>query len=297
MQKRESIQLKIADIIKSKQVTLSFEVFPPKTDDAYDSVAQAVTALSFLAPDYISVTYGAGGGTSKNTVRIARDIEKNLHTTALAHLTCVSSAKEDVSGILSRLKENGIKNVLALRGDRPSGPPDLSRPDEYRYAYQLVKDIRAAGDFCIGAACYPEGHIESESPEEDLTHLREKVDCGVDFLVTQMFFENRSMYSFMDRAARKGISVPVIVGIMPVISSKTIRRMVDLSGTSLTPRLNSILDKWGDDPDAMMQAGIIHASEQIIDLVSNGIRGIHIYTMNKPEVAQAICKNTGFLYH
>jgi methylenetetrahydrofolate reductase (NADPH) len=245
----------------------------------------------------MSVTYGAGGGTSKNTVRIASEIEKNLHTTALAHLTCVSSTKDEVNGILSRLKENGIENVLALRGDRPSDPPDISKTEEYRYAYQLVRDIRAAGDFCIGAACYPEGHVESANLEEDLTHLREKVDSGVDFLVTQMFFENRSMYSFMDRAAQKGITVPVIVGIMPVISSKTIRRMVDLSGTSLTPRLNSILDKWGDDPDAMMQAGIIHASEQIVDLVSNGIRGIHIYTMNKPEVAQAICKNISFIIH
>jgi len=289
--------LKIADIIQAKPVTLSFEVFPPKTDDAYDSVAQAVRALSFLAPDYMSVTYGAGGGTSKNTVRIASEIEKNLHTTALAHLTCVNSTKDEVKGILSRLKDNGIENILALRGDRPSEPPDMSKSEEYRYAYQLVRDIRAAGNFCIGAACYPEGHVESADLEVDLTHLREKVDSGVDFLVTQMFFENRSMYSFMDRAAQKGISVPVIVGIMPVISSKTIRRMVDLSGTSLTPRLNSILEKWGDDPDAMLQAGIIHASEQIVDLVSNGVRGIHIYTMNKPEVAQAICKNIGFLIH
>lgn len=289
--------MKIADIIKVKPVTLSFEVFPPKTDDGYDSVAQAVTALSFLAPDYISVTYGAGGGTSKNTVRIASEIEKNLHTTALAHLTCVNSTKDEVNGILSQLQESDVQNVLALRGDRPTAPADISRPEEYRYAYQLIRDIRAAGDFCIGAACYPEGHVESGDLAEDLTHLREKVDSGVDFLVTQMFFENRSMYSFMDRAAQKGITVPVIVGIMPVISSKTIRRMVDLSGTCLTPRLNSILEKWGDDPDAMMQAGIIHASEQIVDLVSNGVRGIHIYTMNKPEVAQAICKNIGFLIH
>lgn len=289
--------MKIAEIFRAKPITLSFEVFPPKTDDAYDSVAQAVTALSFLAPDYMSVTYGAGGGTSKNTVRIASEIQKNLHTTALAHLTCVNSTGADVKGILAQLKDNGIENVLALRGDRPSEPPDVSRPEEYRYAYQLISDIRAAGDFCIGAACYPEGHVESVSLEEDLIHLREKVQSGVDFLVTQMFFENRSMYSFMDRAAQIGITVPVIVGIMPVVSSKSIRRMVDLSGTSLTPRLNSLLDKWGDDPDAMMQAGIIHASEQIVDLVSNGVRGIHIYTMNKPEVAQAIYRNIRFLIH
>lgn len=287
--------MKIIDCLNSKPVTLSFEVFPPKTDDGYESVAQAVTALSHLHPDYISVTYGAGGGTSKNTVRIATEIENNLGTTALPHLSCVSSSREEVSQLLDQMTANGLSNVLALRGDRLQAQPAGEAPAYYEYAYQLVADIKARGNFCIGAACYPEGHVECENKAMDLTYLREKVDRGVDFLVTQMFFDNNVLYSFLYQAYRNHIQVPVVAGVMPVTSGKQIHRICQMSGTSLTPRFKVILDKWGHNPEAMKQAGIIYATEQIIDLVANGVRGIHIYTMNKPEVAQKIKENLGSL--
>ncbi|MBN1892736.1 MAG: methylenetetrahydrofolate reductase [Clostridiales bacterium] len=287
--------MKIIDIIHCKPVTLSFEVFPPKTDDRYESVAEAVSALSFLAPDYMSVTYGAGGGTSKNTVRIATDIEKLHHTTALAHLTCLSSTKQDIQAILGELKENGIHNVLALRGDQPKPDSGAPIPYDYRYAIELVGDIRAFGDFCIGAACHPEGHPDRANRDEEIIHLREKVDRGVDFLVTQFFFDNQKFYNFVERVRRAGITVPLIVGVMPVSSAKSLRRMIAISGTSVTPQMQALLDRWGDDPDSMEQAGILHASEQILDLVSNGFGGIHIYTMNKPRIAGAIKDNIGFL--
>jgi len=287
--------MRIIDIIRSKPVTLSFEVFPPKTDDRYETVAQAVSALSFLAPDYMSVTYGAGGGTSKNTVRIATDIEKLHHTTALAHLTCLSSTKQDIRTILGELRENGIHNVLALRGDQPKPDSGAPVPHDYRYGFELVKDIRAFGDFCIGAACHPEGHPDRSEPKEEIIHLREKVDAGVDFLVTQFFFDNQKFYDFADRVRGAGINVPIIVGVMPVTSVNSLERMIAISGTSVTPQMQTLLSRWGDDPDAMAHAGVLYASDQILDLVSNGVGGIHIYTMNKPQIASAIRNNIGFL--
>jgi len=288
--------MKIIDCLNSKPVTLSFEVFPPKTDDGYESVAQAVTALSALAPDYISVTYGAGGGTSQNTVRIASEIEGKLGTTALPHLSCVSSSKQEVAYLLDQMEKNGLNNVLALRGDRPPVMPDAASPVyDYQYAFQLVEDIKARGNFCIGAACYPEGHVECENKAMDLIYLKEKVDRGVDFLVTQMFFDNNVLYSFLYQAYRKNIQVPVVAGVMPVTAARQIHRICQLSGASLTPRFKVILDKWGHDPESMKQAGIIYATEQIIDLVANGVRGIHIYTMNKPDVAKKIQENLGSL--
>lgn len=288
--------MKIIDCLNSKPVTLSFEVFPPKTDDTYDSVAKAVTELCALNPDYISVTYGAGGGTSRNTVRIASEIQGRLNTTALPHLSCVSSSREEVSGLLDMMETNGLHNVLALRGDRPVLLSEEDAPAyDYEYAYQLVSDIKARGKFCIGAACYPEGHIECKNKDTDLIYLKEKVDCGVDFLVTQMFFDNNVLFSFLYQAYRKNIQIPVVAGVWPVTAAKQIQRIAQLSGASLTPRLKGILDKWGHDPESMKQAGIIYATEQIIELVSNGVRGIHIYTMNKPDVAAQIQRNLGSL--
>lgn len=288
--------MKIIDCLNSKPVTLSFEVFPPKTDDGYKSVAQAVTALSALTPDYISVTYGAGGGTSQNTVRIASEIEGKLGTTALPHLSCVSSSRQEVKSLLDQMEKSGINNVLALRGDHPALIPDAVSPVyDYQYAFQLIEDIKARGHFCIGAACYPEGHVECENKAMDLMYLKEKVDRGVDFLVTQMFFDNNVLYSFLYQAYRKNIQVPVVAGVMPVTAARQIQRISQLSGASLTPRFKVILDKWGHDPESMKQAGIIYATEQIIDLVANGVRGIHIYTMNKPDVAKKIQENLGSL--
>ncbi len=274
---------------RSKQLVVSFEVFPPKNDAAYAPVEAAVDALASFSPDFISVTYGAGGGTSVNTPKIAAHIENDLHIPAMAHLTCASSDKQTVHNVLQDLKTRGVRNVLALRGDLPEDfVPDN---DHYRYASELVKAVREFGGFTVGAACYPEGHVEALSPEQDLENLKRKVDCGVDFLVTQMFFDNSVLYSFLYRALKKGIDIPVCAGIMPVMNPKQIARSCKLSGTTLPARLKTVVDKFADDPKAMQQAGIAYATEQIIELVANGVSGIHIYTMNRPEVAGAIMRN------
>lgn len=274
---------------RSKQLVVSFEVFPPKNDAAYAPVEAAVDALASFSPDFISVTYGAGGGTSVNTPKIAAHIENDLHIPAMAHLTCASSDKQTVHNVLQDLKTRGVRNVLALRGDLPENfvPDD----DHYRYASELVKAVREFGGFTVGAACYPEGHVEAASPEQDLENLKRKVDCGVDFLVTQMFFDNSVLYSFLYRALKKGIDIPVCAGIMPVMNPKQIARSCKLSGTTLPARLKTVVDKFADDPQAMQQAGVAYATEQIIELVANGVSGIHIYTMNRPEVAGAIMRN------
>ena len=274
---------------RSKQLVVSFEVFPPKNDAAYAPVEAAVDALASFSPDFISVTYGAGGGTSVNTPKIAAHIENDLHIPAMAHLTCASSDKQTVHNVLQDLKTRGVRNVLALRGDLPENfAPD---DDHYRYASELVKAVREFGGFTVGAACYPEGHVEAASPEQDLENLKRKVDCGVDFLVTQMFFDNSVLYSFLYRALKKGIDIPVCAGIMPVMNPKQMARSWKLSGTPLPARLKTAADKFADDPQAMQQAGIAYATEQIIELVANGVSGIHIYTMNRPEVAGAIMRN------
>lgn len=281
--------MQISEKLKAKQLTTSFEVFPPKNDAAYAPVEAAIDALSGYKPDFISVTYGAGGGTSVNTPKIAAHIQDDLHIPSLAHLTCASSTKAEIDAILRDLKGRGIENILALRGDLPEGyTPD---DDHYTYASQLVTAIREVGGFSIGAACYPEGHVEAQSPEKDLEHLKQKVDCGADFLVTQMFFDNTALYSFLYRALKKGIDVPVLAGIMPVINKRQITRSCALSGTTLPSRFKTMIDKFGDNPEALKQAGIAYATEQIIDLVANGVGGIHIYTMNRPEVAGAIMQN------
>ncbi|HOO25423.1 MAG TPA: methylenetetrahydrofolate reductase [NAD(P)H] [Clostridiales bacterium] len=282
--------MRIDTMFSRKDVTFSFEVFPPKADAAYEPVAQAVRQMSEYRPDFISVTYGAGGGTSRNTVNIASYIQNDLNTASLAHLSCASSTKEEVAFLLNELKDRGIKNILALRGDIPQGH-DFPSKSSYRYAYQLVEEAAQMGSFCIGAACYPEGHVESENKDKDLDYLKLKVDSGCDFLVTQMFFDNNVLYTFMYNALRKGIDLPISAGVMPVTNKAQIGRIIEMSGTSLTPKFKAILDKFGDKPESLKQAGIVYATEQIVDLVANGIKGIHIYTMNKPEVAQSIVAN------
>ena len=281
--------MKIAELLAAKPVTLSFEVFPPKTDAAFEPIQAAVHDIARLKPDFMSVTYGAGGGTSDFTVRLASELQDVCGVTALAHLTCVSSTKEHVGRVLGELKARGIQNVLALRGDIPDG---MDRSNAvYQYAYQLIEEIHAAGDFCVGAACYPEGHVECDHQEEDILHLKRKVESGCDFLTTQMFFDNSVLYSFLYRILAKDIHVPVIAGVMPVTNGKQIKRICALSGTTLPARFRSILDRFGDNPAAMKQAGIAYATEQIIDLIANGVRGIHVYTMNKPDVAASIAAN------
>ena len=282
--------MKIKERLQENKVHISFEVFPPKTDAGFESVMGAVEKIAALKPSYISVTYGSGGGTSKNTVKIASHIKKDLGVPSLAHLTCASSTREEVHAVIDRLKEEGIENILALRGDIPKDA-SFPIPGQYHYASELIRDIKEQGDFCIGAACYPEGHVESASKDEDILHLKEKVDCGVDFLTTQMFFDNSILYNFLYRIREKGITVPVLPGIMPVTNGKQIARICSLSGTVLPQRFLAVVDKFGDNPAAMQQAGIAYATDQIIDLIANGIQNIHIYSMNKPEVAAAIMAN------
>lgn len=282
--------MKIIDRLNEDRIHISFEIFPPKTDEGYDKVIAAADEIAGLSPAFISVTYGAGGGTSKNTARIAAHIRHDLHVESLAHLTCASSTKEEVRRVIADLKELGIENILALRGDIPEGMafPDA---DRFRYAYELVTEIKKHGDFCIGAACYPEGHVENEHKADDIRYLKQKVDCGVDFLTTQMFFDNDIHYNFLYRIREAGITVPVLPGIMPITSATQMKRSQELSGTVFPRRFLSILDRFGDSPAAMKQAGIAYATDQIIDLLANGVRNIHIYSMNKPEVAQAIMAN------
>ena len=282
--------MKIKDIIKQNKVTLSFEVFPPKTDHTYDSVERATNKIAELKPHFMSVTYGAGGGSSKYTVNIASNIYNQLGVASLAHLTCVSSTKEEIHQMLTVFKENNIDNVLALRGDIPKNG-NFPLPGHYQYAAELIKDIKAHGDFCIGGACYPEGHVESLNKETDIRYLKEKVDAGCDFLTTQMFFDNTILYNYLYRIREKGITIPVIAGIMPVTNGKQIKRICELSGTYLPTRFKAIVDTFGDNDKAMKQAGIAYATEQIIDLIANGVKGIHVYSMNKPEIAASIKNN------
>lgn len=277
--------MKIRDLLRQDKVSLSFEVFPPKTSDSYEAVAQATQEIAALRPDFMSVTYGAGGGTSAHTVGIASALQEQYSVPVLAHLTCVSSTREQVHHMVETLAARGIENVLALRGDIPA---EGASAHDYRYAAELVREIKSLGDFCIGGACYPEGHVESQTKREDILHLKEKVDAGCDFLTTQMFFDNHIMYNFLYRIREQGITVPVIAGIMPVTNKKQIARITSMSGTYLPERFKAIVDRFGDDPAAMKQAGVIYATEQIIDLIANGVNHIHVYSMNKPEIAAGI---------
>lgn len=280
--------MKVVDIIKSKENTLSFEVFPPKTEDSYESVRAAAQSIAALNPDYMSVTYGAGGGTSEFTLSIVEDIYKNCHVPSVAHLTCISSTHDDIDKKLDLIKSRGIDNILALRGDRPQ---DFVGNIEYKYASELIAEIKRKGDFCVGGACYPSGHPESESFASDIDNLKRKVDVGCDYLTTQMFFENNAFYTFLSILRGKGVSVPVVAGIMPVTNSSQIKRICSLSGAALPIRFKRIVDRYGDNPESMKKAGIIYATEQIIDLYANGISSVHVYSMNKPDVAAAILNN------
>ena len=282
--------MKIIDKLNEDRIHISFEVFPPKTDAGFEKVKDATDKIAQLNPSYISVTYGAGGGTSKNTAKIASHIKHELGVESLAHLTCASSTKEEVRQVIENLKQLEIENILDLRGDIV---PGMTFPSEERfhYAYELVEEIKKHGDFCIGAACYPEGHVENEHKEDDIKYLKQKVDSGVDFLTTQMFFDNDIHYNFLYRIREAGITVPVLPGIMPITTAAQMKRSQELSGTVFPRRFLALLDRFGDYPDAMKQAGIAYATDQIIDLLANGVKNIHVYSMNKPEVAAKIMEN------
>lgn len=281
--------MKITQIFAEHEVTISFEVFPPKTDDRYATVEKAAREIAALHPSFMSVTYGAGGGTSKNTASIAADIQDKFHTPVLAHLTCVSSTREHVRNMVNIYKEKGIENIMALRGDIPKEGRSVF---EYNHACELIHDIKSIDNsFCIGGACYPEGHVECESPSADIRYLKEKVDAGVDFLTTQMFFDNNMLYNFLYRIREAGIDVPVLPGIMPITNKKQVARSVALSGSTVPQRFRMMVDRFGDDPAKMKQAGVIYATEQIIDLISNGVTHIHVYSMNKPDIAAGIMQS------
>ena len=284
--------MKIRNLLAKDTLSMSFEVFPPKTETGFDSVKNATEEIARLRPAFMSVTYGAGGGTSRYTLDIAKNIKEMYGVPTLAHLTCVSSSRETVRQRIEDIKAAGIENIMALRGDIPADMEgaDRSRWD-YRYAVELVSELKEAGDFCIGGACYPEIHPDSCDQKEDIKRLKEKVDAGCDFLTTQMFFDNNLLYNFLYKIREAGITVPVIPGIMPITNANQVARAIKLSGSFMPQRFKSLVDKFGSNPSAMMQAGIAYATDQIIDLYANGITNVHVYSMNKPEVAERILGN------
>ncbi len=281
---------KLTDRILDGKLHLSFEVFPPKTSTAMESVRSAVREIAALQPAFISVTYGAGGGTSAFTMALAEEIMREARVPSLAHLTCVSSTKETVRARIAELRQAGIRNVMALRGDIPADRLEEDRAGwDYHYAVELIRELKESGaDFCIGGACYPEKHPESADTVEDIRHLKEKVDAGCDFLTTQMFFDNNLLYRYLYRIREAGITVPILPGIMPITSATQVERAVRLSGSFMPTRFRSLVDRFGTSPAAMKQAGIIYAVDQIIDLYANGVKNVHVYTMNKPDVAGSI---------
>lgn len=281
--------MRITEILNSSKPVLSIEVFPPKSDANFESVCHATEEIAKLKPAFISVTYGAGGVTDQYTMEIARRMLA-AGVTPLPHLTCLTSDKAQIAEKLQEMKDCGIENIMALRGDIPQDLQDMSKL-HYHYAYELVQEIRQSGDFCIGAACYPEGHTEAPDLEQDILHLKQKVEAGCDFLTTQMFFENEILLSYLYKIREAGIHIPVIAGIMPVTNAKQIKRICELSGTYLPGRFKRIVDRFGYDPESMEKAGIAYATEQIISLFAAGINAVHIYSMNKPHVAAAIQAN------
>lgn len=281
--------MKIRELLKEDRYSISFEVFPPKTQDKYDTVEKATREIAALKPEFMSVTYGAGGGTSAYTVSIARDLQERHNVPMMAHLTCITSDAEKITSQLALLRDNGIENILALRGDIPEGfeMGEIS----YHYASELITEIKRHGDFCIGGACYPETHPDAPSQPADIRHIKEKVDAGCEFLVTQMFFDNNIMYNYLYKLREAGVYVPVMPGIMPIVNASQMKRTIKLSGTQLPQRFIRILDTFGESKAAMKQAGIAYATEQIVDLYANGVKSIHVYSMNNPSVAGAIMDN------
>ncbi len=285
--------MKISQLLKSDKLSLSFEVFPPKSESGFESVKSATEEIAKLRPSFMSVTYGAGGGTSRYTLDIARNIKEHYGVPTLAHLTCVSSTRETVRQKIAEIRAAGIENVMALRGDIPECMKGEDRSDwDYSHATALIRELKEWGaDFCIGGACYPEVHPESRNQAEDISYLKAKVEAGCEFLTTQMFFDNNLLYNFLYKLRQAGVTVPVIPGIMPITNAGQIKRAIELSGSFVPQRFKSLVDKFGSDPLAMKQAGIAYATDQIIDLYANGITNVHVYSMNKPDVARSIQAN------
>ncbi len=285
--------MKITDILASHRTTLSFEVFPPKTSDKLETVRAAALSIAGYKPDFMSVTYGAGGGTNNRfTSAIASEIISSTGVTAMAHLTCVGSDGDTVKSRIEEFRASGIENVLALRGDLPlDADPSVWK---YRHASELAAELTENG-FCVGGACYPEGHPESPSLDADIEFLKKKIDAGCGFLTTQMFFDNSIYYRFVDKVRAAGIDVPIVAGIMPIISAKQIKRSCELSGTVMPKVFLDIVDRYADDPESMTEAGIVYACAQIIDLLAHGVSNIHVYVMNKPDTAARIRHDLGHI--
>ncbi len=288
--------MKISELLQKQEVTISCELFPPKKGSELEKAHEIVKEMARVKPSFMSVTYGASGGISEHTVDLANEVQNVNGVMALAHLTCASSGKDKIQEVLRELKERHIENILALRGDIPEHA-EFPLPNQYHHASELMEEIKNFGNFCIGGACYPEGHPEAESLEADIDNLKRKVEAGCEFLTTQMFFDNNILYNFLYRTLKRGIEVPVIAGIMPVTNAKQIQRITSLSGTILPQRFRAIVERFADYPAALKQAGIAYATDQIIDLIANGVNHVHIYTMNKPDVAAAIFQNLSEIYH
>ncbi|MBQ3639315.1 MAG: methylenetetrahydrofolate reductase [Clostridia bacterium] len=285
--------MKISEILARNVPSVSFEVFPPKVDADFADVERAVREIARLRPSFMSVTYGAGGGTSRYTLAIAEEIKRDFGVPTLAHLTCVSSSRKTVDEQIERIRAAGIENVMALRGDIPAGRGNDDRTEwDYRHAAELVRLLREkAPELCVGGACYPEIHPESADQKTDIRYLREKVEAGCDFLTTQMFFDNHLLYNFLYKIREAGITVPVVAGIMPITNARQVERAIHLSGAMVPQRFRALVDRFGSDPAAMKQAGIAYATDQIIDLIANGVNHVHVYSMNKPDVAATIQAN------
>ena len=279
--------MKISEILKTNDITVSCEIFPPKLYTELDKSRKIVSEFAKLSPDFISVTYGAAGTNASFTTELAEEVE-NCGIASLAHVTCVSSDEQTLDTYLNTLRANNIENILALRGDMPQGrePKNI-----YAHASDIVQAIKSKGDFCVGGACYPEGHPEATTISEDIDNLKIKAESGCEFFTTQMFFDNEVMYSFLSKFQRKGINTPVIAGIMPITNVQQFKRSVSLSGTSVPRSLREMVERFGDNPLAMKQAGIAFATNQIVDLIANGVNNIHIYAMNKPDIAAKILEN------
>ncbi len=284
--------MKIRTIVNSGRPSVSFEVFPPKRDAPLEQIQEAVRQIAAVRPAFMSVTYGAAGGTSSaNTGAVAEFVQRECGVTALAHFTCVNATREGVAEEAARLTAAGIENILALRGDLPQGASEPP-PGQFRYAIDLIRFLKAAHpELCLGGACYPEGHPDCAHLRDDIEHVRQKTEAGLDFLATQMFFDNNILYAYLAKLRSAGVSVPVVAGILPVTNGKQVARICKLSGTLLPPRFRAIVDRFGEDPAAMLEAGVAHATAQIVDLFANGVNNVHVYTMNKPEVAARIMAN------
>lgn len=284
--------MKIREMYEQKKTVISFEIFPPKADSPIEGVYKTIEALKEEQPDFISVTYGAGGSSKGRTVEIASRIKQEYGIEALAHVTCISSTKDEIQAVIRQLNNNSIQNILAMRGDLPEDPDfEFPNPLQYEFAKDLIAEVKADGGFSIGAACYPEGHPECLTKAQDIAHLKMKMEAGADFLISQLFFDNELFYDFMEKLEIAGIDLPVSAGIMPCLNGGQILRMQKLSGCALPPKFKRIIQKYEHNPEALKEAGEAYAIEQIIDLLAWGVRGIHLYTMNKPDTTKRIMRN------